>query len=975
MPKTHAIPVPPVAEWPPPHPGRAAPRADDRAEALDGPPTIRVPAVCPVASDGPPLPSPAVTPPPLGALPFSCSVWSASGEDDVPRARRHPTVGDTLFGFKLVAELGRGAFARVFLAHQEALADRPVAVKVTLRPTREAQRLARLQHTNVVPVYSVHDADSVQAICMPYLGRTTLADLVRAYRVAQPAHSNGLRSTSARAARTTAYDSKSGPSKADSKGSGGDSGRFPVWTWEAEGPPPIVGDPHAVLQLLSQLAAGLAHAHERKILHLDLKPANVLLADTGEPMLLDFNLSYDAGQAERDLVGGTMPYMAIEQLRDVRDRGKGRIDERTDLYALGVLAYELLTGATPFASAVRDCRNIDGQIAARLAGPPPLRPRNPDVSPAVEAIVRMLLAPNPDDRYQSAYDLRTDLDRQLSDRPLKFARVRSARERLAKWRRRNPRLPYRAAVAGLVTAVVGFGAFAQHKAEANARSEAVQRAKEVRGAFDALRLDLVLPGDSRTRARGVKRAADMLAEYGLPDAADWQRRAAVRRLPAAERAALAGDLGELLALAARARWHGAVGLPDDERAVRAAEVWKLTAAARGCFAPGAVPAALDRFAATVAPHAGETFDPPPPDPDREPDARELFLDAAFALNEGRYAGATEALERATALREGHGAAQFCLAYCRQQQGQFQRAIERYNMAGVRLGDDSRPAHQRGLIYAAQRRPDRAEAEFTKALALDPEYADAYRHRALARFHLGRGLAGRAGAEKAAAEKFAAAEADLTAALRNGATPLFVHLVRQKVRAARGDRTGAAADEAAAAEIEPRTEEDYVVRGWARMLAKNSTGARADYERALELNHRSLVALQNLAHVLGDQLKDAKAALAATTKLTELYPEFGPALAGHALVLARLGRRDEAHEAIRKAQRVSEDPEMTYHAATVFALTSAKNAADRPEAIKLLRRAVNDRHNADQLASDADLDPIRTDPQFVEIQQAAKALFR
>ena len=88
----------------------------------------------------------------------------------LPRDRPRARVGDTICGFRLVGELGRGAFARVFLAHQEALADRPVALKVTLRPTREAERLARLQHTNVVPVHSVHDAAPAQLICMPFLG-------------------------------------------------------------------------------------------------------------------------------------------------------------------------------------------------------------------------------------------------------------------------------------------------------------------------------------------------------------------------------------------------------------------------------------------------------------------------------------------------------------------------------------------------------------------------------------------------------------------------------------------------------------------------------------------------------------------------------------------------------------------------------------------------------------------------------------
>src|SRR5438270_420119 len=89
---------------------------------------------------------------------------------------------------------------------------------------------------------------------------------------------------------------------------------------------PLIGDVPAALRVLAKLADGLAHAHSRGVLHLDLKPANVLLADSGEPMLLDFNLAFDAREPKREMVGGTVPYMAPEQLIDFRSRGKGHID-------------------------------------------------------------------------------------------------------------------------------------------------------------------------------------------------------------------------------------------------------------------------------------------------------------------------------------------------------------------------------------------------------------------------------------------------------------------------------------------------------------------------------------------------------------------------------------------------------------------------------------------------------------------------
>ena len=91
-----------------------------------------------------------------------------------------PEAGQTIAGFRLVEELGRGAFARVYLAEEQHLADRPVALKVTRTGSREPQTLARLQHTHIVPVYSYRTdpATGLHLLCMPYLGRITLLQIL-----------------------------------------------------------------------------------------------------------------------------------------------------------------------------------------------------------------------------------------------------------------------------------------------------------------------------------------------------------------------------------------------------------------------------------------------------------------------------------------------------------------------------------------------------------------------------------------------------------------------------------------------------------------------------------------------------------------------------------------------------------------------------------------------------------------------------
>lgn len=972
MPSTAAIPnFDTMARSPVVTPRPAKPDSADESNS-DDVPTLRVP-VRPATSAAP-LQSPATTPPPAADLKFSSSSWSGDDEFLVPGTRRAPRVGDTISGFKLVGELGRGAFARVFLAEQQTLANRLVALKVTLRRTSEAERLARLQHTNIVPVYSVHDEGSAQVICMPYLGRVTIADLIRAYRADHPSRQTARKSTSARAGRTTTTDSGSRSKSSSTSDSQSGSSRTPTWAWAAEEPPPIVGDPVAVLQALAQLTEGLSHAHERGILHLDLKPANVLLADTGEPMLLDFNLSYDALNPARELVGGTMPYMAIEQLLDMRARGNGVLDQRTDLYALGVMAFEMLTGTVLFPTSSKAMRDLDTVIAARRQDPPSIRKLNPAVTPAVEAIVRKLLSPEPADRYQTAEELRQDLQRQLSDQPLKYAREASLRERFGKWRRRNPGLPLRMLVACVIGLALGMGGVAYRRAEAAARVGAIEHARETHQALDTIRLDLILPDDSTARARGVKKATELLASYGLPGEADWQKRTDVQQLSEAERVELAGDLGELMILLAQAKWQEASARSESERRELVAEAWKLNTTARTCFAE--IPTVLDQQTATIAPAVGEEFVVAAGVAKEPASTREFFLDAVMSFTHGRYVSAIPSLDRVIAAQPNHAAAQFCLAFCRQQLGQYARAIERYDATRVLLPTDPRSAFQRGVIYRLTKKPKLAEEEFTKAIALNPDYADAYRYRALARYHLGTVKAKLKGHEKESADLFAEAEADLNAAQERGTPVLYIHLIRARVRDTRGDRSGADRDRAAAKDAVAKTETDYVIRGWSRMEI-DPKSALADFQKATELNPRSLIAFQNQAHILAEKLKDNAAALLVTTKLAQMYPEYAPAIAGQAVVLARLGRREEAHKEIERARQLSEDdPEIIYQAASVFSLTSAKHNEDQAKALALLRQSLSHGYaDLRSMATDPDLDPIRETKEFHEIRRAAATIFR
>lgn len=345
-------------------------------------------------------------------------------------AKPLPEAGETIGGFHLIEELGRGASARVFLAAERQLADRPVALKVTRRASHEPQTLARLQHTHIVPVFSyrIDPATDLHLLCMPYFGQLTLAHLFEDRRL-KTARTGG---EILRVVRELAGARTSRPDRMLC----GDSGLCS----------PIVDLPycHAIAWWGARLAEALQHAHEHGVLHRDIKPSNVLVTPDGRPMLLDFHLARPVTDQRvplsSDVLGGTFPYMAPEHLEALADGAPERVDARADVYSLGVLLYEAM-GARPFpvASPVNgsDPADLLRQAAAqRRLKPPRLRNRFSEVPPAFDAIVRSCLAPNPADRYPTAAALAADLQAFAEDRPLRFTRE-SLISRSTRWARRH----------------------------------------------------------------------------------------------------------------------------------------------------------------------------------------------------------------------------------------------------------------------------------------------------------------------------------------------------------------------------------------------------------------------------------------------------------------------------------------------------------------------------------------------------------
>ena len=312
-----------------------------------------------------------------------------------------PSTGEQFDDFKLLRELGVGAFGRVYLARQVSL-DRLVALKVSANRGHEGRTLARLEHAHIVRVFAefVDPARDLRVLCMQFIPGTTLHRVIAELATLDPKQWSGR-------AILDVLD-------------GVDTGLVALDPAALREREYLAGYDfvEAVCWLGARLAEALAHAHDLDVLHRDLKPANVLLNRYGRPFLADFNVSFAASRAgdEADQFGGTLGYMAPEHL-DAFATGSGTspeaVDERADLYSLGVVLFELCTGRLPFERRPRSGRQLEELVrelaAERHAGPPSLPAERGVPGPLARAICRCL-EPDPKQRYQSAAELARALD-------------------------------------------------------------------------------------------------------------------------------------------------------------------------------------------------------------------------------------------------------------------------------------------------------------------------------------------------------------------------------------------------------------------------------------------------------------------------------------------------------------------------------------------------------------------------------------
>ncbi|MBB5913363.1 serine/threonine protein kinase [Nocardia transvalensis] len=331
-------------------------------------------------------------------------------------------IGQHVDDFELLTALGSGAFARVFLARQRSL-QRLVAVKVSADRGTEPQTLAQLDHDYIVRVFDQRlleefdpgagddpRARRLRLLYMQFLPGGTLLGVLRWVRATPPRQRSGQLLLDAVDA---AMEEKGEIRPTDSSV----RAELAALSW-----------PETVAWLGRRLAEALAYADAHGVLHRDVKPANVLLTAEAAPKLADFNISFSrtlAGASPVAYFGGSLSYMSPEQLEACHPgyhRSAVDLDTRSDIYSLGVVLWELLTGAKPFdditAGENGDATTLAEMLQRRRSGvdPAALDQLPPDCPAALRRILLTCLSPERDTRWQGGEELAQQLQLCLDER-------------------------------------------------------------------------------------------------------------------------------------------------------------------------------------------------------------------------------------------------------------------------------------------------------------------------------------------------------------------------------------------------------------------------------------------------------------------------------------------------------------------------------------------------------------------------------
>lgn len=293
------------------------------------------------------------------------------------RKKPHPLrEGADVGDFVIVTQIGEGSFARVYKAVQKSL-QRTVAIKVAAGSGREARNMAALEHDHIVRVFleARYPTENLHIICMQYVEGITLAGLIKGLKTISREQRSGasiIETIDRTVSGKTAFDANAARDREMLSSAGYLS---------------------ACLWIGARLAEALDFAHARGVLHLDVKPANILLNQYGRPLLTDFNVAINIGDNTEKpvLLGGTLNYMSPEQeqaFTSPNPEASKRVEKQSDIYSLGIVLAELMLCQTV---RLETAAGSDGVVIANSDGLPD----------EVAAVLHQALMPRPEQRFKS----------------------------------------------------------------------------------------------------------------------------------------------------------------------------------------------------------------------------------------------------------------------------------------------------------------------------------------------------------------------------------------------------------------------------------------------------------------------------------------------------------------------------------------------------------------------------------------------
>jgi serine/threonine protein kinase/tetratricopeptide (TPR) repeat protein len=650
----------------------------------------------------------------------------ATSIDETIMAGLSATNLPTLPGYEITAELGRGGMGVVYHGRQCSL-NRPVAVKMVLagldgdtsarhRFRTEAEAVARLQHPNVVQIFEVGEHGGRSFLALEYVDGGSLSRTLRG------------------------------------------------------GPP----SQREAARLAETLARAVHYTHIRGILHRDLKPNNVLLTADGAPKITDFGLAKvldaDVGQTRPDTLIGTPSYMAPEQAAG----GTKVVGPQADVYSLGAILYELLTGRPPF----RGSTALETLEQVRTCELVPPRCLRSSVSPDLQTICLKCLEKEPCRRYASAEALADDVRRFLEGEPV-LARPVPVWQRAWRWARRRPLLIGKVSgIAAVMCALAFFGWYLRVSDRLERLSGEERYQKFARRRDEALLFGLLSPdegahflGAPTDNLRTAESATvDALRLAGIDPNAEAPN--GDGSFPVSRRTEISADCYTLLVMLA----SNLTAQPPPEQSNEGRypdALWLLDAARKLGMHTRAESQARAQILARLGRHAEAN----------EESRRASFLPPQgymdhFLIGLKQYRGgdpdrARDSFNRAITLHPGHFWAQFCLAVCHLKSREWEAARSDLNAClsrrpdfvwaylfrsfasekllaqsdaeddiqnALRL-DPSENAHYallltRGIHRFNQKELTAADGDFRTAIALKPDQYNAYLN--LAHLHLARG---------------------------------------------------------------------------------------------------------------------------------------------------------------------------------------------------------------------------------------------